>query len=58
MFLVLAFRRLIERLWNDNGRRPTADDMKRVLQANIYGVEKDREACHITAFSLILTLLQ
>ena len=31
--------------------------MKRLLQENIFGVEKDQEACSITAFSLVLTLL-
>ena len=57
IFLVLAYRRLIEKLWHEQGERPTAEAMKRLLQENICGVEKDQEACHITAFSLILTLL-
>ena len=57
IFLVLAYRRLIEKLWQEQGERPSAEAMKRLLQENIYGVEKDQEACHITAFSLILTLL-
>jgi len=57
IFLVLAYRRLIERLWREQGKRPTAEAMKRLLQENIFGVEKDQEACYITAFSLILTLL-
>ena len=57
VFLVLAYRRLIERLWTEKNQRPSAEDMKRLLEGNIFGVEKDREACHIAAFSLILTLL-
>jgi type I restriction-modification system DNA methylase subunit len=57
VFLVLAYRRLIERLWREQGERPKAEAMKRLLQENIFGVEKDQEACFITAFSLILTLL-
>ena len=57
VFLVLAYRRLIERLWSDQGERPKAEAMKRLLQENIFGVEKDQEACYITAFSLTLTLL-
>ncbi len=57
VFLVLAYRRLIERLWRKQGERPTAEAMKHLLQENIFGVEKDQEACYITAFSLILTLL-
>ena len=57
VFLVLAYRRLIEKLWSEQGERPKAEAMKRLLQENIFGVEKDQEACFITAFSLILTLL-
>jgi hypothetical protein len=57
VFLVLAYRRLIERLWHEQEERPTAEAMKHLLQGNIFGVEKDQEACNITAFSLILTLL-
>lgn len=57
IFLVLTYRRMIERLWHETGERPSAIDMKRLLQSNIFGIEKDKEACHITAFSLILTLL-
>lgn len=57
VFLVLAYRRLIERLWREQGERPSAEAMKSLLENNIYGVEKDPEACHITVFSLLLTLL-
>jgi N-6 DNA Methylase len=57
VFLVLAYRRLIERLWSQGGRRPSAEALKHLLEESIFGVEKDLEACHITAFSLILTLL-
>lgn len=57
VFLVLTYRRLIERLWREQGERPSAEAMKRLLQENIFGVEKDPEACHIAAFSLLLTLL-
>ncbi len=57
VFLVLAYRRLIEKLWREQGDRPKAEAMKHLLQENIFGVEKDQEACFITAFSLILTLL-
>lgn len=57
VFLVLAYRRLIEKLWREQGDRPNAEAMKGLLQENVFGVEKDQEACYITAFSLILTLL-
>jgi hypothetical protein len=57
IFLVLAYRRLIERLWSEQNQRPSAQAMKQLLQENIFGIEKDREACDITAFSLLLTLM-
>ena len=57
VFLVLAYRRLIEKLWREKGERPSAETLKRLLQTNIFGIEKDPEACDIAVFSLILTLL-
>ena len=57
VFLVLAYRRLIEKMWREQDERPSAEALKLLLQTNIFGVEKDSEACDITAFSLILTLL-
>jgi len=56
VFLVLAYRRLIERLWEEQGQRPSADAMNASYRRAIFGVERDREACYITSFSLILTL--
>ena len=57
VFLVLAYRRLIELAWREHGQRPTPIKLKRILVESIFGVEKDSEACQITAFSLLLTLL-
>ncbi len=57
VFLVLAYRRLIELVWGEQGQRPTPVQLSRILTESIFGVEKDREACQITAFSLLLTLL-
>ena len=57
IFLVLAYRRLIGQLWQERGTRPSAKEMREVLQQSIFGVEKDGEACSITAFGLVLTLL-
>jgi len=57
VFLVLAYRRLIELKWREQGQCPTPPTLNQILTENIFGVEKDREACHITAFSLLLTLL-
>lgn len=57
VFLVLSYRRLIEKLWEQENTHPSAEALKALLTTSIFGVEKDAEACHITAFSLILTLL-
>jgi type I restriction-modification system DNA methylase subunit len=57
IFLVLAYRRLIEQ---ERARRPerklTPEELKTLLES-IYGVERETDACYVTEFSLILTLL-
>jgi hypothetical protein len=58
IFLVLAFRRLVElemRLRGTNKIRP--EDLSQILTTSIFGVERNAEACLVTEFSLILTLL-
>lgn len=57
IFLVLAYRRLIEKEIQKQGRPLEADELKQLLLDSIYGVERELEACYITEFSLILTLL-
>ena len=57
VFLVLAYRRLIEKERVCLGRKLTPDELKAILQESIYGVERERDACYVTEFSLILTLL-
>ncbi len=58
IFLSLSYRRLIEHELLETGRNSLSPDRLRDLLVNaIFGVELNREACEITAFSLILTLL-
>ncbi|MEM7530807.1 MAG: N-6 DNA methylase [Chloroflexota bacterium] len=57
IFLVLAYRRLIEKEIVRLRQRLTPHDLKEILVESIYGVERERDACYITEFSLILTLL-
>jgi len=57
VFLVLAYRRLIEKEIARLGRELTPDELKTILQESIYGVERERDACYVAEFSLILTLL-
>lgn len=58
VFLVLAYRRLIEM---ERASRPDGNlrpqELGRILRDSIYGVERNEEACCVTEFSLILTLL-
>lgn len=53
IFLVLAYRRLIESL----GGKTTPDQLRDILLESVYGIERKRDACYVTEFSLILTLL-
>ena len=56
IFLVLAFKRLVQwwRLQNDF-IKPTVEDLKSLLN-NIYGVDKELQATKLAAFSLCLAL--
>lgn len=60
IFLVLAYRRLIElELAATKNRTGSLDPvrLREILLHSIYGVERQRDACNVTMFSLILTLL-
>ena len=58
VFLVLVYRHLIEK-----ARRKKSDgiltpqELKVLLEKSVCGVEREEEACQVTQFSLILTLL-
>lgn len=58
VFLVLAYRRLIELALAqspNNKLKPT--ELRRILCESLYGIERNKEACYVAEFSLILTLL-
>jgi len=58
IFLVLAYRRLIElELAQSPSNRLKPTELRRILCDSLYGVERNREACYVAEFSLILTLL-
>jgi tRNA1(Val) A37 N6-methylase TrmN6 len=58
VFLVLVYRRLIElELVNKELTKLTPNDLRAILVNNIFGIERNIEACLVTQFSLILTLL-
>ena len=57
VFLVGAFRRLIN-VWRSRHKwqRPDVKTLKDILRRSIYGVELDKDAIHLTAFSLSLAV--
>jgi hypothetical protein len=60
IFLVLAYRRLIElELAASKNGAGNLDPghLKRILLQSIFGVERQLDACNVTTFSLLLTLL-
>lgn len=57
IFLVLAYRRLIEQELQASNQIVTPDRLKEILLSSIYGVERNLDACYVTEFSLILTML-
>lgn len=56
IFLVLALRRLIEQHMAGNEGHVGLTTLTAFL-ANMYGVERELDACYVTEFSLILTIL-
>jgi hypothetical protein len=58
IFLVLAYRRLVEQRLRKLGTSTLPpEELSRILTSSIFGVERIGEACQVTEFSLILTLL-
>ena len=58
IFLVLGYRKLIElELAQNTNNKLKPTELRRILCDSIYGVERNKEACYVSEFSLILTLL-
>ena len=57
IFLVKAYQRLIQRWKNAHpDQKPAADDLRRILQRNLFGVDIDPHAVRVASFSLYLTM--
>ena len=56
VFLVEAYRRLIHRWMQAHEKYPSFSDLKTILKKSIFGVDINREAIHIAALSLYLTM--
>ncbi len=58
VFLVGAYRRMVERArWKQSIDGLPLDELRGLLTRNIFGIERNPDACHVAAFSLYLTLL-
>ena len=56
IFLVGAYRRLVQ-AWRRINGEPSAEELSRILQNSIFGVDKNSEAVRIATFSLYLEIL-
>lgn len=57
VFLVGAYRRILENVKATSAEPLSLDTVRGLLTRNIFGVERNRDACHVAAFSLYLTML-
>ena len=57
IFLVEAYRRLVERWRKANGRRPDSVELAAILKYSIFGVDIKLQALRVAAFSLYLAML-
>lgn len=58
VFLVQAYRRLIEHaVRNNGGQPPRPAELRSMLTEHFFGIDTDDDACHIAELSLVLTLL-
>ena len=58
IFLVEAFRRLVWKREKESGQPIRREELHKMLRSQIFGIDLDRDAIHVTAFSLYLTLLE
>ncbi|MBK5274628.1 MAG: N-6 DNA methylase [Desulfuromonadales bacterium] len=57
IFLVEAFRRIVRHHWREAREVPTFDVLKTILRDQIAGIEVNKEAARVAAFSLYLSML-
>lgn len=57
IFLVEAYKRLVERRFKAGSDSPTPEELLYVLQNSVFGVDKKRQALRVAAFSLCLAML-
>lgn len=56
-FLVQCYRRMIEaRMRRNGGNRPKPSELGAILVRNVFGMDRDEDACRVAELSLILTM--
>lgn len=58
VFLVLAFKRLVQERWRQTGRRPERQDILGILENQLCGLDLNAEALKFATLSLYLTALE
>jgi hypothetical protein len=58
VFLVLAFKRLVEERWRATGERPRRAEIRQILMKQLVGLDVNRDALNVTALSLYLCALE
>jgi hypothetical protein len=57
VFLVQAYRRLVERTMEQEKRKLKLTELRSLLINNIFGVDRDADACRVSRMSLAIALL-
>jgi type I restriction-modification system DNA methylase subunit len=57
IFLVESFRRIVRHLTAEQGKRVSRPQLRRILREQIAGIDINKEAIHVAAFSLYLAFL-
>ena len=56
-FLVQCYRRMIEwHIRQNGGNRPKPSELREILVRNVFGMDRDEDACRVAELSLILTM--
>ncbi|WP_161986578.1 HsdM family class I SAM-dependent methyltransferase [Pseudomonas koreensis] len=58
VFLVLAFKRLVQENWKRTGTRPNRSTIRKILNEQVYGLDINPESLKFSALSLYLTALE
>lgn len=58
VFLVTAFRKLVEREWRETGERPRRRRIREILNRQLVGFDRDTRALRLAELALYLTALE